>query len=269
MKKLFIAMLLVTLLLCLCACGQDPTQPTATPTQPEQQETLPTAAPTQPTQQETIPTAPTQPTECSHQYAQTVTKEPTCASNGEMTYTCSLCGDSYTDVILTQVAHSYADATCTAPKTCTACGVVEGDALGHNYKEGKCTRCGAADESYVGLMDAGWKINALSEDAAQIESIVIRFYEGGNAMLGAGIYDRVAPGEAGEDKIVIDGVEYAYAGFGIGGPVSYEQKGDTIVITVDGTLTLERSSGNTLTVVAIEGNILVDFLQVGDVLTAK
>ena len=40
--------------------------------------------------------------------------------------------------------------------------------------------------------------------ASQIESIMIRFYEGGSAMLGAGIYDRVAPGEAGEDKIVID-----------------------------------------------------------------
>ena len=88
-------------------------------------------------------------------------------------------------------------------------------------------------------------------------------------MLGAGIYDCVAPGEAGEDKIVIDGVEYAYAGFGIGGPVSYELKGDIIVITVDGTLTLKRSSGNTLTVVAIDGYVLVDFLQVGDVLTAK
>ena len=118
-------------------------------------------------------------------------------------------------------------------------------------------------------MDGGWAINALNEDASQIESIMIRFYEGGSAMLGAGIYDRVAPGEAGEDKIVIDGVEYAYAGFGVGGPVSYELKGDTIVITVDGTLTLKRSSGNTLTVVAIDGYVLVDFLQVGDVLTAK
>lgn len=265
MKKMFVFVLTAILLLGLCACGQDSTQPTAAPTQPTQ----PAATPTQPTQQETQPEAPTQPTECSHRYEETVTKEPTCASNGEMTYTCSLCGDSYTDVILTQVAHSYADATCTAPKTCAACGATEGEALGHDYKEGKCTRCAAADESYVGLMDGGWAINALNEDVSQIESIMIRFYEGGSAMLGAGIYDRVAPGEAGEDKIVIDGVEYAYAGFGIGGPVSYELKGDIIVITVDGTLTLKRSSGNTLTVVAIDGYVLVDFLQVGDVLTAK
>jgi hypothetical protein len=213
MKKMFVFVLTAILLLGLCACGQDPTQPTATPTQPKREETQPT-----------------QPAECTH---------------------------------------TYADATCTAPKTCTACGATEADALGHDYKEGKCARCGATDESYVGLMDAGWAINALNEEASQIESILIRFQEGGMAMLGAGIYDRVATGEAGSDKIIIDGVEYAYAGFGIGGPVSYELKGDTIVITVDGTLTLKRSSGNTLTVVAIDGYVLVDFLQVGDVLTAK
>ena len=129
MKKMFVFVLTAILLLGLCACGQDSTQPTAAPTQPTQ----PAATPTQPTQQETQPEAPTQPTECSHRYEETVTKEPTCASNGEMTYTCSLCGDSYTDVILTQVAHSYADATCTAPKTCAACGATEGEALGHDY----------------------------------------------------------------------------------------------------------------------------------------
>ena len=39
--------------------------------------------------------------------------------------------------------HNYADATCTAPKTC-ACGATDGEANGHNYVDGACTTCGAA-----------------------------------------------------------------------------------------------------------------------------
>ena len=43
--------------------------------------------------------------------------------------------------------HAFSDATCTAPKTCE-CGATEGEALGHNYVEGKCA-CGATDPNYV------------------------------------------------------------------------------------------------------------------------
>lgn len=57
----------------------------------------------------------------THSYASSVTS-PTCTSGGYTTYTCS-CGDSYTG--------SYTDA------------------LGHNYANGVCTRCGAKDPNYV------------------------------------------------------------------------------------------------------------------------
>ena len=40
--------------------------------------------------------------------------------------------------------HNYADATCTAPKTC-ACGATDGEANGHSYADGACTVCGNAD----------------------------------------------------------------------------------------------------------------------------
>ena len=56
--------------------------------------------------------------------------------------------------ILTQILgeepaheHTFADATCTAPKTC-ACGETEGAALGHTFVDGTCA-CGAADPNYV------------------------------------------------------------------------------------------------------------------------
>ena len=51
------------------------------------------------------------------------------------------------DINIAKHAHSFADATCTAPKTCK-CGATEGDALGHSFVEGKC-ECGAEDPNYV------------------------------------------------------------------------------------------------------------------------
>ncbi len=44
--------------------------------------------------------------------------------------------------------HSFAAATCTSAKTC-ACGAKEGSALGHNYKDGTCSRCNAKDPNYT------------------------------------------------------------------------------------------------------------------------
>ena len=41
--------------------------------------------------------------------------------------------------------HSYSNATCTSPKTCTRCEQTSGSALGHNYVNNKCSRCGKTD----------------------------------------------------------------------------------------------------------------------------
>ncbi len=57
----------------------------------------------------------------THDYKATVT-EPTCTERGYTTYTCSVCGDSYKG--------SYVDP------------------LGHDYKNGTCTRCGVKDPNY-------------------------------------------------------------------------------------------------------------------------
>lgn len=52
--------------------------------------------------------------------------------------------------------HIYTDATCTIPRTCTECGKIEGEALGHDFFEATCElpatceRCGETRGSALG-----------------------------------------------------------------------------------------------------------------------
>ena len=39
--------------------------------------------------------------------------------------------------------HTWVDATCDTPKTCSVCGATEGDPAAHNYVDGVCSNCGA------------------------------------------------------------------------------------------------------------------------------
>ena len=89
-----------------------------------------------------------------------VTKEPSETENGERTFTCSRCGEKKTESIpVKEHVHNYIEVK-TAP-TCTedgysvftcACGrSYKGDevpALGHDFKDGVCTRCEAKDPDY-------------------------------------------------------------------------------------------------------------------------
>ena len=51
---------------------------------------------------------------------------------------CSMCGAVLEG---TKVSHSWKDANCTTPKTCSACKATEGEALGHTTDNGECDRC--------------------------------------------------------------------------------------------------------------------------------
>ena len=85
-----------------------------------------------------------------------ISKEPTCLDDGVKTYTCSLCGETKTEPIISGKRHTPgAAATCTTPQKCTVCGTQLAAALGHNYTGSyyysshpheeyqKCTRCNA------------------------------------------------------------------------------------------------------------------------------
>ena len=89
-----------------------------------------------------------------------VTKAAGCETAGEMTYTCSVCSAKRTEAIAAK-GHSYTTAvtapTCTTQgyttHTCSVCKSFYKDnytnALGHSFKNGKCTRCGATDPNYI------------------------------------------------------------------------------------------------------------------------
>ena len=68
-----------------------------------------------------------------HDYV-AVTVPPTCTAKGYTTHTCSRCNDSYTDTPVNAAGHTEGDApTCTADQTCTVCGQVLAQRLGHDH----------------------------------------------------------------------------------------------------------------------------------------
>ena len=94
-----------------------------------------------------------------HSYVSTVTKDATCTEAGIRTYTCTICGDQYTEEI-PALGHAYGDwittsqPTCTEAgtqsSTCSRCGDVQNrevPATGHIFQNGVCTVCGAFDPS--------------------------------------------------------------------------------------------------------------------------
>lgn len=80
------------------------------------------------------------PEECAHSYdAGVETLAPTCAEDGVMTYTCTLCGESYTEVIPATGEHSWNEGVVTLEPTvdaegertytCTVCGETKTEAI--------------------------------------------------------------------------------------------------------------------------------------------
>lgn len=77
---------------------------------------------------------------CGHEHTWT---EATCIEPK----TCSECGETEGEAL----GHTWAEATCTEPKTCRNCGETEGEALGHTWTEANyqtaqtCSVCGTTE----------------------------------------------------------------------------------------------------------------------------
>ena len=75
----------------------------------------------------------------NHSYTSKITKEPTCATEGVRTYTCSICNDKYTEAIAKTTTHNFGSWTTTKAATCAAEGT----------KTRKCSVCGKTENASI------------------------------------------------------------------------------------------------------------------------
>ncbi|MBQ6890581.1 MAG: hypothetical protein IJN53_06175, partial [Oscillospiraceae bacterium] len=93
------------------------------------------------------------PSTCAHSDCEAVVTAPTCTEGGYTTFTCNDCGHVFTGNTVAAAGHTPgAEATCLAPQTCTVCSATLADALGHNYVDGVCTRCGRENPAANGCI---------------------------------------------------------------------------------------------------------------------
>ena len=77
----------------------------------------------------------------SHKFVLIESVQATCSTTGIKQYKCEVCNETLSETIRKN-EHDYIAATCTEPKKCATCGVVEGEALGHSKNVVECYRCG-------------------------------------------------------------------------------------------------------------------------------
>ena len=85
---------------------------------------------------------PSFPEECYHYSTSMTETAPSCTVAGSFVVTCDDCGEVLYTESYEALGHTWVDATCTAPKTCSVCKATDGEALGHNYVDGACV-CGS------------------------------------------------------------------------------------------------------------------------------
>ena len=90
---------------------------------------------------------------CEHQYTFSVTKAATCASEGERTYTCTLCGDTYTETIAKTTTHAYSSEV-TKEATVTETGI----------KTYTCSVCGDTYTEKIDKIFSHWEIGYYVDD---------------------------------------------------------------------------------------------------------
>ncbi|MEE1279872.1 MAG: hypothetical protein UHH95_03450 [Oscillospiraceae bacterium] len=173
--------------------------------------------------------------------------------------------------------HSFAEATCLEAKKCS-CGATEGNALGHNYIDDKCSRCGAIDSTYKALLSGAWTVEAVDDSTLYAYSFVFSGEEP-NYSVGIGDNLKTLPEEF-QNEILNNSADYAdsiykignetyYVGRGGGAGIKFEVNKNTVIITElesTNTITMTRTAGDKYTITAVSGDFA---LQVGAVLSWK
>lgn len=251
MKKSIAFLLALVMTLSLAAC----TQAQPVPTNPNFNEpvTIPSTAPTKP--------------EHTHSYTQTVT-EPDCINSGYTTNICE-CGDTYISDEVDALGHTWSDATCAAPKTCSVCAITEGELAAHNYQNGSCSLCGEKDPSFKALTSGNWVCTKISNDMYLEQKLCFISSDGMGPAWSVRYFENIGP-EADPDfmdyliaegkLIKHKGNYYQHMGMGDMDEISFTENGNTITVTMlgwDSSIVLERIAGNQLKVVSVKGNATV------------
>lgn len=87
-------------------------------------------------------------TACGHEH---IWADATC----QVPKTCTECGVTEGEVL----EHSWAEATCTAPKTCSVCGTTEGDVLEHYWNDATCANpktCAGCGKTEGETLEHSW-----------------------------------------------------------------------------------------------------------------
>ena len=174
MKKAIVWLLMLTLCLSLCACGEKQdaaagTNPGATEPTAGQQENKPTGT----TPANTENTQPTQGDEATQPTQGGEATQPTTPASTTPAHT-----------------HSWNAATCTAPKTCD-CGATEGSPIAHSLTA-KCTMCGKENAGFVEVANHSWAF--FKEENGRFTDGYYSFYsEGGETgvNIGYSFYKRI------------------------------------------------------------------------------
>jgi hypothetical protein len=89
-----------------------------------------------------------------HKFVQQTVREATCTEEGFALFTCTICGESYTEQ-LPAYGHDYSSASCVDPSMCGTCGEIIEDPLGHVDENGLCKNCGMDLSGGLGAVDDG------------------------------------------------------------------------------------------------------------------
>lgn len=97
--------------------------------------------------------------DCVHVWGEGVVTAPTCTTDGYTTYTCTVCGHSYTDSVVNALGHSYGEGVVNTAPSCTTAGI----------KTYTCSACGGTKTETVAAtghtMDKGVVVDPTCETA--------------------------------------------------------------------------------------------------------
>ena len=154
--------------------------------------------------------------------------DATCTTDGYIKYACDCGLGEYIEPILAK-GHTWDDATCTTPKTCSVCGATEGEALDHTYAndfDTNCDNCGAIREIKIQIYEG----KSASEDVAglafrfNVKALNARCYDL-DGLKSDNIY------EVGSATIIVNGEEYSLKCSGAVVSNKQDIKADELTIT--------------------------------------